>query len=137
MPRHKAGGTLTATALSVGTGVDMGSAKLIVAGGIVAVVAAVALLVPSLAFGQPVAAVLPGSVAVQDAGDPGGGDGKAWGHHKDSPDFPGQGRGLDKDSPDFPGQGRGLDKDSPDFPGQGRGLDKDKSKGNPHDEPDD
>ena len=96
----------------------MGSTKLIVAGGIVAVVAAAALLVPSLAFGQPVAPVLPGSVAVQDAGGHGSGEGKAWGHHKDSPDFPGQGKGLDKDSPEFPGQGKGLEKDH----------------GNPHDD---
>jgi hypothetical protein len=96
----------------------MGSTKLIVAGGVVAVVAAAALLMPSLAFGQPVAAVLPGSVAVQDAGDPGDGEGKAWGHHKDSPEFPGQGKGLDKNSGDFPGQGKGLDKDH----------------GNPHDD---
>ena len=113
-----AGATLTATAHGAGTGVVMGSTKLIVAGGIVAVVAAAALLVPSLAFGQPVAAVLPGSVAVQDAGGHGSGEGKAWGHHKDSPDFPGQGKGLDKDSPEFPGQGKGLDKDH----------------GNPHDD---
>jgi hypothetical protein len=55
---------------------------------------------------------------------PGEGQGKAWGHHKDSDDFPGQGQGLDKDSDDFPGQGQGLDKDSDDFPGQGQGLDK-------------
>jgi hypothetical protein len=108
----------------------MGSKKLVIAGGIVAVVAAGALLVPGLAFGQSIAAVLPGSVAVQDADGPGHGQGNAWGHHKDSPDFPGQGRGLDKDSPDFPGQGKGLDKDSPDYPGQGKGLDKD--HGNPH-----
>lgn len=92
-----AGATLTATAHGAGTGVVMGSTKLLVAGGIVAVVAAAALLVPSLAFGQPVAPVLPGSVAVQDAGGHGSGEGKAWGHHKDSPDFPGQGKGLDKD----------------------------------------
>jgi hypothetical protein len=67
--------------------------------------------------------VLSGAVATQDADGPGPGQGMPWGHHKDSPDFPGQGKGLDKNSDDFPGQGKGLDKD--------------KGKGNPHDETDD
>lgn len=96
----------------------MGSTKLLVTGGIVAVLTAGALLAPSLAFGQPGAGVLPGAAAGQDAGGPGDGEGKAWGHHKDSSDFPGQGKGLDKNSPESPGQGHGLGKDH----------------GNPHDD---
>jgi hypothetical protein len=107
----------------------MVSKGLLITSGVIAVVASAALLVPGLAFGQPALPLAPG-VTLTDADDrPGNGQGKAWGHHKDSEDFPGQGRGLDKDSDDFPGQGRGLDKDSDDFPGQGRGLDKDKDKG--------
>ena len=115
----------------------MGSKKLIIAGGIVAAVAAGAILVPGLVFGQPITGALSGAVATQDADDHGNGHGMAWGHHKDSPDFPGRGKGLDKNSDDFPGQGKGLDKNSDDFPGQGKGLDKHKDKGSPHDETDD
>ncbi|SFS02725.1 hypothetical protein SAMN04487846_1601 [Microbacterium sp. cf046] len=112
----------------------MGSKKLLIAGGVVAAVAATALLVPALAFGLPISAVLPGgtpAVVAQGDDTPGDGEGKAWGHHKDSPDFPGQGHGwgLHKDSPAFPGQGNGLDKNSPGFPGQGNGLEKDKGNG--------
>ena len=106
----------------------MGSKGYVFAGGIVAVVAAGALLVPSLAFGQPIAAVLPGAVAVQDAGQgersgPGNGHGNAWGHHKDSPDFPGKGKGLEKN----------RDKDDPAGKnGHGNKLGHDKGAGNPH-----
>ena len=103
----------------------------------VGVFAAAALLVPSLALGQPIASVLPGTTAVQDADGPGNGHGKAWGHHKDSPDFPGQGKGLDKDSPDFPGQGKGLEKnkdkgDPAPNNGSGNKFGHDKGAGNPH-----
>lgn len=91
----------------------MRTKSLLITSGVMAAVAATALLVPSLAFGQPIGGLPLGpGTAVTDADDgPGDGQGKAWGHHKDSEDFPGQGRGLDKDADDFPGQGHGLDKD--------------------------
>lgn len=115
----------------------MGSKKFVIVGGIVAVVAAAALLVPSLALGQPIASVLPGATAAQVDDGPGNGQGKAWGHHKDSPDFPGQGKGLDKNSPDFPGQGKGLEKnkdkgDPAPKNGNGNKFGHDKGEGNPH-----
>jgi hypothetical protein len=129
----------------------MGSTKVLITGGIIAAVAATALLVPTLAFGQPLGAALPGGssvIAAQDDDAPGSGQGKAWGHHKDSPDFPGQGKGLDKGSPDFPGQGKGLDKNKGDSlddgsvdpepehgNGKGKALGHDKP-GNPHNDDD-
>src|SRR5215207_8594786 len=120
--RAPPGGTLAATALPARTRCLMGSTKVLITGGIIAAVAATALLVPTLAFGQPLSAALPGGTSVIAAQDdaPGNGQGKAWGHHKDSPDFPGQGKGLDKSSPDFPGQGKGLEKDK----GKALGHDK-------------
>jgi len=101
----------------------MGSKKFVIVGGIVAVVAAAALLVPSLALGQPIASVLPGATAAQVDDGPGNGQGKAWGHHKDSPDFPGQGKGLEKNK----------DKGDP-APKNGNGnkFGHDKGEGNPH-----
>jgi len=79
--------------------------------------------VPSLALGQPIASVLPGATAAQVDDGPGNGQGKAWGHHKDSPDFPGQGKGLEKTK----------DKGDP-APKNGNGnkFGHDKGEGNPH-----
>ena len=105
----------------------MVSTKILVASASVVVVASAALLVPSLASGQTFVPVLaPVSVTPQDD-DPGNGKGKAWGHHKDSPEFPGSnGRGHDKGDgadEDAPGEGEGEGKawghhkDSEDFPG--------------------
>jgi hypothetical protein len=91
----------------------MTSKRVLITSGVIAAVAATALLIPGLAFGQPIGVLplVPGTFTSDVDGRPGDGQGRAWGHHKDSDDFPGQGRGLDKDSDDFPGQGRGLDKD--------------------------
>ncbi|MEU1970958.1 hypothetical protein ABZ477_04845 [Microbacterium sp. NPDC019599] len=108
----------------------MGSKKSLVAGAVVAGVCAGAILVPAIASGASLPTVVSVDVgSPDDTGEtPGNGGGKAWGHHKDDPDFPGRGRGLDKDSEDFPGKGKGLDKekhgkawghhkDAPEFPG--------------------
>lgn len=108
----------------------MVSTKILIASAAVVVVASAALLVPSIASGQTfVPAFAPATVAPQDD-EPGDGQGKAWGHHKDSEDFPGNnGRGRDKGDDDrddaaqgdAPGNGQGKawghHKDSEDFPG--------------------
>ena len=100
----------------------MKSRNLLIVGGLVAAAAATALLVPALAFGQPLSTVLsPGQSVVATDDRPGNGRGHAWGLHKDSPDFPGQGKGW------------GQQKDSPDFPGQGNPHRPDRERGNPHD----
>ena len=112
----------------------MGSKKLVIVGGIVAVVAAAALLVPSLALGQPIASVLPGATAAQVDDGPGNGQGKAWGHHKDSPDFPGRARAR-QELADFPAGQRAQDKDKGDPApknGNGNKFGHDKGEGNPH-----
>ena len=104
------------------------SKGLLVVSGVIAAVASAALLVPALAFGQPVLPLAP-AVTMTDADDgPGNGGGKAWGDRKDSDDFPGHGRGLDKDVDESRGQGNawGHHKDSDNFPGKGRGLEKNK-----------
>lgn len=75
----------------------MNTKKVLIASAAVVVVASTAILAPSIATGVP---LVPGSslVSVED-GQPGdgpgeNGQGKAWGHHKDSEDFPGKnGRG--------------------------------------------
>ncbi|MEV4688029.1 hypothetical protein [Microbacterium sp. LWH3-1.2] len=103
----------------------MGSKKLLVTGAAIAVVAAAAIIVPSVASGVPLVRVLPATAVVAPDESPGGqGEGKAWGHRKDDPAFPGDNGnawGHHKDSPGFPGNGNGRawghHKDSPDFPG--------------------
>ena len=108
----------------------MGSKKLLITGAAIAVVAAAAILVPSVALGVPLARVFP-TTAVVAPDDARGeqGNGKAWGHHKGSPDFPGNNGNRNGDKAEgegAPGNGNGKawghHKDSPDFPGNnGRG----------------
>jgi hypothetical protein len=131
----------SAFAAMPGDGEIMGSKKILLGSAAIVVVASAALLAPSLASGQMlVPAVAPVSLVEDRPGNgEGNGEGKAWGHHKDSPDFPGNnGRGHDKkddaaaddaaeDAPGGNGEGKawGHHKDSPDFPGNnGRGHDK-------------
>ena len=113
----------------------MGSKKLLITGAAIAVVAAAAILVPSIAAGVPFAGFVPvSSVVAPDDGPGNNGRGNAFGHDKDSPGFPGnnanRGRGNDdrerapgaekhEDGPGNNGRGNafGHDKDSPDFPG--------------------
>jgi hypothetical protein len=122
----------------------MGAKKLWIAGAAVAVVASAALLAPSIALGAPLgplAPLFPGqSVSDKHEDGPGNnGQGKAWGHNKDSEDFPGndgQGKGnphTDDDPANDDGLGKawGLHKDSEDFPGKNG-----KGKGNPHNDED-
>ncbi|WP_137845554.1 hypothetical protein [Microbacterium sp. 2FI] len=128
----------------------MGAKKLWIAGAAVAVVASAALLVPSIALGAPMgplAPLFPGqSVSDKHEDGPGtNGQGKAWGHNKDSDDFPGKngkGKGNPHNNPDAedgadgtPGNGQGKawghDKDSENFPGKNG-----KGKGNPHNDED-
>lgn len=110
----------------------MGSMKLLFWGGAVAVVASAAILTAGVASGAPPTVFAPVAVVGTDRGpgepDHGGGashgNGHAFGHHKDSPDFPGnRGPGADKhqDGPGHNGRGNafGHDKDSPGFPGKG------------------
>jgi opacity protein-like surface antigen len=133
----------------------MGSKKSLITGAVIAAVAAAAILVPSVAAGVPLVQVFPApAVVAPDDGPGNNGRGNAFGHDKDSPDFPGNkgngdksngnAFGHDKDSPDFPGNnaakrdknedgpgnnGRGNafghDKDSPDFPGNNGNGDDD------------
>jgi hypothetical protein len=110
----------------------MGSKKLVIIGGIVAAVAAAALLVPSLALGQPVTSVLTGAITTQDAGGSGSGPGKAWGHHKDSPDFPGQGKGGD--SMPHHGNANGNANGNRNGNGNGNAFGHGKNQDNPHTE---
>lgn len=113
----------------------MGSKKLLITGAVIAAVAAAAIIVPSVASGVPLARVLPATSVVAPADAPGGqGNGKAWGHHKDDPTFPGNNGnawGHDKDSPDFPGN-KGDGDDKQDDPGNGKG----KAWGHHKDDPD-
>jgi hypothetical protein len=75
----------------------MGSKKLLLAGAAIAVVAAAAIVVPSVAAGAPLPQVFPVSTELAPDDGPGNGRGNAFGHDKDSPDFPGNnGRGHDK-----------------------------------------
>lgn len=125
----------------------MKHAKILAVGGVIAVVAATAILVPSIASGE---VFTPPGISNVDSRDgdgsahgPGNGDGKAWGHNKDSEDFPGNnGQGRDKNDNgeksdgDSPGNGNGNawghNKDSEDFPGNngnGHGRDKDDKPG--------
>ena len=111
----------------------MATKKLLITGAVIAVVAAGAILIPGIAAGVPLAGIAPASTVVAPDDGPGGnGQGKAWGHHKDSPDFPGNnGDNGDRhpgdagrhDGPGNNGRGNawGHHKDSPDFPGNGRG----------------
>ncbi|HKP06279.1 MAG TPA: hypothetical protein VJU58_03405, partial [Microbacterium sp.] len=72
----------------------MGSKKLLITGAVIAVVAASAIIVPAVASGVPLARVLPASSVVAPDDSPGSpGNGKAWGHRKDDPEFPGNGNG--------------------------------------------
>ena len=126
----------------------MGSKKLLITGGVIAAVAATAILVPSLAAGVTLAPLVPTSVVTTDDGPGDNGRGNAFGHDKDSPGFPGNNRnggddehkkdrddargpGAEKhqDGPGDNGRGHafGHDKDSPDFPGNNgnRGGDED------------
>lgn len=123
----------------------MGSKKLLVTGAVIAVVGAAAILIPAIAAGVPLAGLNPASSVVAPGDGPGNhGRGNAFGHDRDSDDFPGNNGnafGHDKDSDDFPGNRNGDDiddesdddgggngwghhKDDPDFPGNnGRGQD--------------
>jgi hypothetical protein len=94
----------------------------------IAVVAGLAVLVPAVASGMPPTLVPASFVAAPHAVPPGApddhGGGKAWGHHKDDPGFPGgKGKGKDgaDDDADQPGSGGkawGHHKDDPGFPGR-------------------
>lgn len=130
----------------------MGSKKLLITGAVIAVVAASAILVPSVAAGVPLTQVFPSPAVVAPHDGPGDdGRGNAFGHDKDSPGDHGNGRGNgfghDKGAPGFPGDdgakgdnhedgpgnhGRGNafghHKDSPDFPGN-NGPGRDDSDG--------
>ena len=113
----------------------MGSKKLLLTGAAIAVVVAAAILVPSVATGAPLPHLIPATFAVAPDEGPGeNGRGNAFGHDKDSPDFPGNSGnpgGGDKGGNGNGGNGNGgngnafgHDKDSPDFPGNnGRGQD--------------
>ena len=111
-------------ALGLGWGTDRGEVdmkygKILALGGVIAVVAATAILVPSIASGDVFTP--PGlSQIVTEDGDspgsesPGNGNGKAWGHNKDSEDFPGnngngQGNGHGRDKEDKPGKSENSD----------------------------
>lgn len=119
----------------------MSPKKLLVTAAAIAVAAGAAILIPGVASGVPLALVPVSSVVAphapsgdDDSGSPGGG--KAWGHHKDDPGFPGdkgEGRAKDKHSPGSDdsdsggGKAWGHHKDDPGFPGndgQGHGRDK-------------
>ncbi|WP_374977787.1 hypothetical protein ACEYYH_08615 [Microbacterium trichothecenolyticum] len=97
----------------------MGSKKLLITGAVIAVVASAAIIVPAVASGVPLARVLPATSVVAPDGAPGD-NGNAWGHRKDSPEFPGDNGRGDADD-DGPGNGKGKawghHKDDPDFPG--------------------
>ncbi|MFE5410714.1 hypothetical protein [Microbacterium sp. NPDC056569] len=113
----------------------MGSKKLLITGAVIAAVAATALLVPAIASGAPPTPMLPATSVVAPDDSPGGpGNGKAWGHHKDDPDFPGDNGNAKRDKQgDGPGNGNawGHHKDDPDFPGSNG-----QARGNPHQQPD-
>ena len=87
----------------------MKHAKILAVGGVIAVVAATAILVPSIASGE---VFTPPGISNVDSRDgdgsahgPGNGDGNAWGHNKDSEDFPGNnGNGHGRDKDDKPGK---------------------------------
>ena len=103
----------------------MGSKKLLITGAVIAAAAAAAILVPSVAAGVPLALPFaPAAVVTSDDGPGENGRGNAFGHDKDSPDFPGNRDKADKsekhdDGPGHNGRGNafGHDKDSPGFPG--------------------
>jgi hypothetical protein len=113
----------------------MGSKKLLITGAVIAVVAAAAIIVPAVASGVPLARVLPAtSVVTPDDALGGLGNGKAWGHRKYDPAFPGDNGnawGHHKDSPDFPGDSGSGDRQE-DGPGNGNG----KAWGHHKDSPD-
>lgn len=94
----------------------MGSKKLLITAGAIVLVASAAVLAPGIVSGTPFAPLLPVSSSPAAHHDPDGptGNGNAYGHHKDSPEFPGdngQGHGNGN------GNAYGHHKDSPDFPG--------------------
>lgn len=104
----------------------MGSKKLLITGAVIAVVASAAIIVPAVASGVPLARVLPATSVVAPDDAPGEqGNGKAWGHRKDDPAFPGNNGdawGHRKDSPEFPGNnGGGGGEAEDDGPGDGKG----------------
>lgn len=94
----------------------MGSKKSLITGAVIAAVAAAAILVPSVAAGVPLVQVFPApAVVAPDDGPGNNGRGNAFGHDKDSLDFPGNKGNGDKGNGN--GNAFGHDKDSPDFPG--------------------
>jgi hypothetical protein len=114
----------------------MGSTKLLVTGAVIAVLGAAAILIPGIAAGVPLAGINPVSTVVAPEDGPGNnGRGNAFGHDRDSGDFPGNRKGDDaRDDSDHEGGGNGWGhhKDDPDFPGNnGRNQD------NPQDDSDD
>lgn len=93
----------------------MNHAKVLALSGVIAVVAAAAILMPSIASGS---VFTPPGIVTVDSRDsdgpqngPGDGNGKAWGHNKDSEEFPGNNGGGN-------GNGHGRDKD--DKPGKSK-----------------
>ncbi|GEM_PF-6836660 len=80
--------------------------KLFVTAAAIAVAAGAAILAPGIASGAPQVPLLPASSVVAPHSAPGDpaddeGGGKAWGHHKDDPGFPGSnGRGHERDAQD-------------------------------------
>ena len=105
----------------------MASKNLLIAGAVIAAVAAGAILIPGIAAGVPLAGLVPASTIVTPDDWPGNsGRGNAFGHHRDSEDFPGNhgnrngqgnGWGHDEDSPGFPGN-QGRDRDNPQDDGE-------------------
>ena len=88
----------------------MGSTKLLVTGAVIAVVGAAAILIPGIAAGVPLAGINPVSTVVAPEDGPGNnGRGNAFGHDRDSGDFPGNHKGDDtRDDSDHEGGGNGA-----------------------------
>ncbi|KQZ83964.1 hypothetical protein ASD56_08000 [Microbacterium sp. Root166] len=112
----------------------MSTKKLLAIGAGIAVVASAALVVPSIAFGVTPTVLSPAGYVAEianeaDDGPGNNGKGNAFGHDKDSDDFPGKGNGNDQngDGPGNNGKGNafGHDKDSEDLPGKGNERDDD------------
>ena len=117
----------------------MSTKTLLAIGAGIAVVASAALVVPSIAFGVAPTLLSPAGYVAEiadetDDGPGNNGKGNAFGHDKDSEDFPGNNgnRGDDEgvDGPDNNrggngnGNAFGHDKDSEDFPGKGNENDQ-------------
>ncbi|WP_109209229.1 MULTISPECIES: hypothetical protein [Microbacterium] len=99
----------------------MPSTKLLVTGAVIAGVAAAAILVPSVASGIAPAPLVPASVVAPDDGPGNNGRGNAFGHDKDSPDFPGNKAGKGEKGGDGPKGGNGPNADKhADGPGEQR-----------------